>query len=198
MIKLGTTLLEAKSGYGMNYKFQKIKRILFLGLDEATELKMLEVLDEANRKGPLEISASFCGAHAVPKGSTEKAQTDLIVQKILPEIQNRQKSGQLKSLENIDIFCEKNVFELESTREILEAGIAIGLRPNIHADELHPLKGSELAATLNVSDIVIFNWVLFRLRPPVIWKRLVTRVSMLWQNPEPLPSSCLQPLIFCV
>jgi imidazolonepropionase len=111
---------------------------------------MLEVLDQANQNGPLEISSTFCGAHAVPKGSTEKAQTDLIVGKILPEIQRRQKDGQLRSLENIDVFCEKNVFELESTRQILQAGISVGLRPNIHADELHPLKGSELAAELKV------------------------------------------------
>ena len=66
----------------------------------------------------------------------------------MPEIKKRQSNGQLQSLENIDVFCEKNVFELDSTRQILQAGIAVGLRPNIHADELYPLKGSELAAKL--------------------------------------------------
>jgi imidazolonepropionase len=135
MIQLGTTLLEAKSGYG---------------LDQESELKMLQVLEDASRGVPLEISSTFCGAHAVPKGSSEREQTDLIVQKILPEIDRRKKAGQLHTLENIDVFCEKGVFELETTREILEAGINIGLRPNIHADELHPLKGSELAAELKV------------------------------------------------
>lgn len=120
------------------------------GLDEETELKMLEVLEEANRKGPLELSVSFCGAHAVPKNSTEEKQTELIIQKILPEIERRQKAGQLSSTENIDIFVEKNVFELESSRKILQAGISIGLRPNVHVDELYPLKGSELAAEMKV------------------------------------------------
>lgn len=135
MVQLGTTLLEAKSGYG---------------LDESTELKMLQVLDEANKKGPLEISATFCGAHAIPKDSTEEDQTDLIVKKIVPAIEKSQKNGQLQSLENIDVFCEKGVFELNSTRKILQAGLSIGLKPNIHADELFPLKGSELAADMKV------------------------------------------------
>lgn len=111
---------------------------------------MLQVLDDAARRIPLEISATFCGAHAVPKGSTEHEQTKLIVEKIIPEIEKRQKTGKLQTLENIDVFCEKNVFELDSTRQILKAGIAIGLKPNIHADELHPLKGAELAAELKV------------------------------------------------
>lgn len=135
MIQLGTTLLEAKSGYGLN---------------QETELKMLEVLEDASRRLPLEISATFCGAHAIPKDSSEEQQTKLIIEEILPEIQKRKKSGQLKTLENIDVFCEKNVFELDSTRQILKKGIEIGLRPNIHADELYPLRGSELAAEMKV------------------------------------------------
>jgi hypothetical protein len=64
---------------------------------------MLKVLDDASRRVPLEISATFCGAHAVPKGSSEREQTQLIVEKILPEIERRQKFGQLKTLENIDV-----------------------------------------------------------------------------------------------
>lgn len=52
MIQCGTTTMEAKSGYG---------------LDSETELKMLSVLNAAKTKQPLEISSTFCGAHAVPK-----------------------------------------------------------------------------------------------------------------------------------
>ena len=52
MLKSGTTTLEAKSGYG---------------LETESELKMLKVLSLATDRVPLEISATFCGAHAVPK-----------------------------------------------------------------------------------------------------------------------------------
>uniref|UniRef100_A0A914DG42 Imidazolonepropionase n=1 Tax=Acrobeloides nanus TaxID=290746 RepID=A0A914DG42_9BILA len=138
MLKSGTTLLEAKSGYG---------------LDMETEIKQLQVLQSASKRLPLEISGTFCGAHAVPKGSTEEAQTKLIIETILPEIEHMQKSGELTVVENIDVFCEKGVFELESSQKILEAGKNIGLRANFHADELHPLGGAEMGAKFGGRDI---------------------------------------------
>ena len=52
MVRSGTTLLEAKSGYG---------------LDTENEIKMLKVLERANKDGPIEISSTYCGAHAVPR-----------------------------------------------------------------------------------------------------------------------------------
>lgn len=100
MLRSGTTLLEAKSGYGLNIE---------------TELKMLRVLNVASKSTPLEVSATFCGAHAIPSGSTEEKQTQLIVDEILPEIKRiKQENDDLETLENIDVFCEKNVFEIES------------------------------------------------------------------------------------
>lgn len=131
MLAAGTTTMEAKSGYG---------------LDTQTELKMLKVLAKA--KTPIEISSSFCGAHAVPKGTNEVDQTKLIVEEMIPTITKAKQEGALHNLENIDVFCEKNVFELESTKKILEAGTKAGLHINIHADELHPLGGADLAASL--------------------------------------------------
>ncbi|KAH7724210.1 Protein T12A2.1 [Aphelenchoides avenae] len=136
ILRSGTTLLEAKSGYG---------------LDKETELKMLRVLDRAAKDLPLEISTTFCGAHAVPKGSTEERQTELIVNDILPELKRLQENGTLKTVENIDVFCEKGVFELESSEKILRAGQEIGLRANFHADELHPLDGAVMAAKIKAT-----------------------------------------------
>ena len=52
MLHAGTTLAECKSGYG---------------LETATEMKMLKVLDRARKELPIEISSTFCGAHSVPK-----------------------------------------------------------------------------------------------------------------------------------
>ncbi|KAI6213102.1 putative imidazolonepropionase [Aphelenchoides besseyi] len=135
MLRNGTTCLEAKSGYGLN---------------EETELKMLRVLDRAAQSNqmPLEISTTFCGAHAVPKGSTEAEQTTLIIDRLLPAIAKEKQEGRLKSVENVDIFCEKGNFGIDSTRRILKAAAEIGLRGNFHADELNPLGGAELAAEL--------------------------------------------------
>uniref|UniRef100_A0AC34PW78 Imidazolonepropionase n=1 Tax=Panagrolaimus sp. JU765 TaxID=591449 RepID=A0AC34PW78_9BILA len=56
MLKSGTTTMEAKSGYGLNYE---------------TELKMLEVIDDLSKEHPMEISSTFCGAHSIPEDSTE-------------------------------------------------------------------------------------------------------------------------------
>ena len=100
MLHSGTTLLEAKSGYG---------------LDTASELKMLRVLEHAQRQSPLEISATFCGAHAIPRGRSEEEQTELILKQMLPEIGRLKAEGGLANTENVDVFCEKGVFELAST-----------------------------------------------------------------------------------
>jgi imidazolonepropionase len=100
MLHSGTTLLEAKSGYGLTTE---------------SEIKMLQVLEIAEAKSPLEISATFCGAHAIPRGKTEKEQCQLIVEEMLPAIDQQKKMGMLKNTENCDVFCEKGVFELEST-----------------------------------------------------------------------------------
>uniref|UniRef100_A0A915E3L3 Probable imidazolonepropionase n=1 Tax=Ditylenchus dipsaci TaxID=166011 RepID=A0A915E3L3_9BILA len=137
MLACGTTLLEAKSGYGLNLE---------------SELKMLHVLDKAQQFTPLEISATFCGAHAIPAGSTEQQQTKLIVEQIIPELDKRKRlDNQFSNLENIDVFCEKNVFEIETSKKILQAGQKIGLKANFHADELHPLGGTELASEIKAT-----------------------------------------------
>ncbi|KAL3078253.1 hypothetical protein niasHS_012140 [Heterodera schachtii] len=138
MLRSGTTLLEAKSGYGLELE---------------TEVKQLRVLERATAHTPLEISATFCGAHAIPRGATEGTQTELIVQEMIPAIDKLKRSGELSNTENVDVFCEKGVFELDSTRRILEAGKAIGLRVNFHADELFPLGGAELGAEIGANAV---------------------------------------------
>ncbi|KAL7075093.1 hypothetical protein ACQ4LE_005901 [Meloidogyne hapla] len=140
MSKSGTTLIEAKSGYGLTTE---------------SEIKMLQVLENASttKNFPLEISSTFCGAHAIPKDKTEAEQTKIIINEMLPEVAKQKENGKLSSLENVDVFCEKNVFGLESSRQILEAAKIIGLRPNFHADELSPLGGAEMAAEIKATAV---------------------------------------------
>ncbi|EYC09139.1 hypothetical protein Y032_0062g3384 [Ancylostoma ceylanicum] len=133
MLRNGTTTLEAKSGYG---------------LDTESELKMLRVLSRVPEETSLEISATFCGAHAVPKGSTEEEHVKLICDEMLPAIEKARAAGQLKNLENIDAFCEKNVISVEHTKKILEAGKKLGLAANFHAEELSCIGGAEMGASV--------------------------------------------------
>ena len=137
MLRAGTTLLEAKSGYG---------------LDTETELKMLRVLNRANDALAMEISPTYCGAHAVPKGMSADEQTERIVNEQIPRLASEMAAGRVHA-ENIDVFCEKGVFEIEASRRILTAGQQIGLRVNFHGDELNPLGGAELAAELKAHAV---------------------------------------------
>ena len=82
------------------------------------------------------------GAHAVPKSykGNEDAFVDLIIQEMLPKVAEQQLA------EFNDVFCEHGVFTPEQSRKILEAGKKHGLIPKIHADEIEPYEGAELAA----------------------------------------------------
>ncbi|KAK2571477.1 putative imidazolonepropionase [Acropora cervicornis] len=130
MLRTGTTLVEAKSGYG---------------LDTESEMKMLRVIERAKKDLPIEISSTFCGAHSVPKGSSAEEATNNVINYQIPKLQELIQSQQLR-VDNIDVFCEKGVFGLDDTRKILEAGKAIGLAVNFHGDELHPMKAAEVGA----------------------------------------------------
>ncbi|XP_061618008.1 probable imidazolonepropionase isoform X5 [Phyllopteryx taeniolatus] len=130
--RAGTTLVEVKSGYG---------------LELAAELKMLEVVEEARRTLPINISSTYCGAHAVPKGKSVEEATRDILQVQLPALKERMAAGTLR-VDNIDVFCEEGVFDVPSTRAILLAGKDMGLNANFHGDELSPTNAAELGAEL--------------------------------------------------
>lgn len=132
MIHSGTTLVECKSGYG---------------LDTETEIKMLKVIERARKEIPIDISCTFCGAHAVPKGKTSEEAKNDVIDNQLVQIKNLMQQGKLH-VDNIDVFCEQGVFNVSQSQEILEAGKKYGLEINFHADELHPLNGAEMGAEL--------------------------------------------------
>lgn len=123
----GTTTIEAKSGYGLTLN---------------DEVKSLEVIKELDGEGLINLIPTFLGAHAVPpefQGKTREY-VGVICEEWIPEIAK----NQLASF--CDVFCEKDVFEVEDSRRILLAGKRAGLLPRIHADEFYPLGGAELAA----------------------------------------------------
>lgn len=129
MLRNGVTTVEAKSGYGLTLE---------------DELKQLRVSKRLNETHPLDIVSTFMGAHAVPqeyKGRSEDF-VDLIVYEILPKV------AEEGLAEFCDIFCEHGVFSVEQSRRILMEGKRNGLIPKIHADEIEPLGGAELAGEM--------------------------------------------------
>ena len=129
MLRLGVTTAEAKSGYG---------------LDLETELRQLRAIRRLNGEQPVELAATFLGAHAVPEEykSDREAYIRLLCDEVIPAVARE------KLAEFCDVFCETGVFSAEESRRILEAGKAHGLIPKIHADEIDPIGGSQLTETV--------------------------------------------------
>jgi imidazolonepropionase len=129
-LSLGSTTLEIKSGYG---------------LDTENELKMLRIIGRVATESPVDIVATFLGAHAVP----ERYKTDpdafvsLLIDEMLPQVKKQ------NIARFCDVFCETGVFSIEQSRRLLRAAQALGLGLKIHADEVNDLGGAGLAAELH-------------------------------------------------
>lgn len=128
----GTTTLEIKSGYGLSVE---------------DELKALRVIGRLAERQPLRIVPTWLGAHEIPhEYRTSEARRgefiDLLIHTLLPKVVEQ---GIARFA---DVFCEPGVFTIDETRRILEASRKTGLGIKIHADELKPCGGAELAASL--------------------------------------------------
>ncbi|MCH2451428.1 MAG: imidazolonepropionase [Gracilimonas sp.] len=128
-LKQGITTMEIKSGYG---------------LDLETERKMLEVVNELKEEQPIELTATFLGAHAVPKNSTKEEYLEEVLA-MIPEI--------AELAEYCDVFCEKGYFTVEETRNVLEKGIEHGLKPKLHTNQFNDIGGVEMAIELGAVSV---------------------------------------------
>ena len=129
MLAQGTTTAEAKSGYGLSTE---------------AELKTLRAIHQVDRAQPVDLVPTFLGAHAVPKEYKDEPDRylDLVVNEMLPRVVED------KLARYCDVFCEKGVFSVEQSRRVLKAAREMGLELKMHADEIVPLGGAELAAEL--------------------------------------------------
>jgi imidazolonepropionase len=129
MMACGTTTSEAKTGYG---------------LATAQELRLLAVLEEADRRHPVNVVPTFLGAHAVPEEfkGREDAYVDLVVDEMLPAVASRYPNA------CCDVFCDEGAFTPEQSRRVLERAAELGLGLKIHSDEFANLGCTELAASL--------------------------------------------------
>lgn len=132
--RMGTGAIEIKSGYG-------------LSID--SELKMLRVIRRLKERSPLLIKSTFLGAHAFPAEFREnrKGYLDLLVDEMIPLIADRGLA------DYIDVFCDRGFFSVEETDRILEAGVKIGLRPKIHANELDYSGGVQVGVKHNALSV---------------------------------------------
>ncbi|MGB5138598.1 MAG: imidazolonepropionase, partial [Candidatus Zixiibacteriota bacterium] len=129
MLKSGTTTAEAKSGYG---------------LSTASEIKSLEVIARLNASHPIDLVATFLGAHEFPdeyRGDRE-GYVRLLIGEMIPLVAQR------KLARFCDIFTEAGVFDIDQSRRIMTAAKSHGLELKFHADELKSVGGAELAAEL--------------------------------------------------
>lgn len=124
----GVTTMEAKSGYG---------------LDKETELKQLRVAKKLNETHPIDLVSTFLGAHAIPENY--KGRPDAFLEEMLSMLGVISKEG---LAEFVDIFCETGVFTVEQSKMFLQKAKTAGFGVKIHADEIDPLGGTEMACEI--------------------------------------------------
>ena len=129
----GTTTLEAKSGYGLDWK---------------NEMKILNVLNELHQEQPLDIAITFMGAHVIPREFQRRADAyvEMLVRRWIPA------AAMAGLAEFCDVFCDRGAFTVEQARRILTAARDCGLVPRIHAEQLARTGGARLAIEVQAAS----------------------------------------------
>lgn len=134
IISQGTGAIEIKSGYG---------------LTPEAELKMLRVIRRIKQNFPIEVKATFLGAHSIPLEYRQNPDeyVDIVINEMIPLVAAEDLA------DYIDVFCDKGFFTVEQTERILMAGIKYGLRPKIHANELAKSGGIQVGVKYNALSV---------------------------------------------
>ncbi len=134
VIAMGTGAIEIKSGYGLTTE---------------SELKMLRVIRKLKENSPIEIKASFLGAHAIPMIYKEnrKVYIDIIINEMLPRVAHEGLA------DYCDVFCDKGFYTVEETDRILKAAASYGLKAKIHANELAISGGVQVGIANNAISV---------------------------------------------
>lgn len=125
IVAMGTGLVEIKSGYGLTLE---------------DELKILRVIRRIRETAPLEVRATFLGAHAVGRAykGRQAEYVEHVCNDMIPAVA---KEG---LADYVDVFCDRGFFTPEETARIVETGASYGLRAKIHANELAVSGGVEV------------------------------------------------------
>jgi imidazolonepropionase len=132
MLRSGTTTIEAKSGYG---------------LDRATELKMLRVLQRLNEEGPAHIVPTLLAAHTVPPefAGRREEYVRFVAEELIPEV------AKLGLAQYCDAFCDDHAFTVEEVHVVLTAAIRSGLGLRVHAEQFRSGTGAVMASILGAA-----------------------------------------------
>lgn len=134
MLQRGTTTLEIKSGYGLDFK---------------NEIKLLEAANELKEESISDIVVTFLGAHAVPPehANDRRSYIKIITNELIPYISRKHLA------EFCDVFCDNGFFTLDEVKEILIAARDGGMKLKMHADELSSNGGVHLAVELSAVSV---------------------------------------------
>lgn len=140
MMSHGVTTCEIKTGYGLDY---------------ATELKMLEAIIEISRSHPMDIVPTFLPAHAVPPEYKDRADeyVEVICEEMLPSVAELFDVKMAPAGIFVDVFCEKNAFDLAQSERVLRKAKGLGFGIKAHVDEFTNLGGARVALALGASSI---------------------------------------------
>ncbi|CAN5259310.1 imidazolonepropionase [soil metagenome] len=143
MLVCGTTTCEIKTGYG---------------LDTATELKMLRVIERLDGAHPIDIVPTFLAAHTVPPEFKSNADgyVDLVCEEMLPVAWKWYRLSHFVEKGAaffVDVFTERNAFDIGQSRRIFEAARDLGFATKAHVDQFTNLCGSTLAMEMNATSI---------------------------------------------
>jgi imidazolonepropionase len=134
LAKLGTGAIEIKSGYGLSVE---------------GEIKMLRVIKRLKENSDVLIKATFLAAHTYPLEYKEnhRGYIDKIKNEMLPIIAKENLA------DYIDVFCETGFFSPEEMDEICKAGMAVGLKPKLHVNQLNSIGGIEVGMANNAISL---------------------------------------------
>ena len=134
VINQGTGAIEIKSGYGLNLQSEK---------------KMLQVISKIKKQNDIIVKSTFLGAHAFPREFTnnKKGYIDLIVNRMMPEYY------EARSIDYVDIFCEKGYFNIEQSESILSRAKELGIKSKIHVNQFNSFGGIKLALKYNALSV---------------------------------------------
>jgi imidazolonepropionase len=132
IINSGTGAVEIKSGYGLTVK---------------DEIKMLRVARRIGKETGLTVRTTFLGAHAVPKETSKSDYVKLVIEEMIPAV------AEEKLADYIDVFCEQGFFSPDETQRIVEAGKKYGMKPRIHANQLHRSGGVQVGVATGAMSV---------------------------------------------
>jgi len=132
IIRLGTGAVEIKSGYGLTVN---------------DELKMLRVAKKIGKETPLTVKTTFLGAHAVPSEMNKQDYINLVIKEMIPAV------AEENLADYIDVFCEEGFFSAEETLRIVDEGKKFGMKPRIHANQLHRSGGVQAGVKANAISV---------------------------------------------